>query len=346
MPLRSRARKEKQPSSAAAAATTTTNTSGSASSHSSHELEMAERTARRERNGGPQIQEVDAEPAADERTHLTSPTAVSPSPSPYATPAPYSSTRPRSPEVRFSTTRTNSTYSTATTTSPTSTTAPLGPPYTRTRPRMPYSAMQQFGPPPIQTTNQNQVLPPGAAPPVSPTQRTSNVSNGSSYTTANSQAQGRAPPAPAPASPRAQQSQTQRGPPGPVSNTTRYSRASFDLDPDSDREREREFYGADDAESISGAARSTTAPGVRARRSTDVARGSLEGGDKEDGAPLNPPRPFFLAESRVRSSWSSQDSSIDPASSVGGAASDSERDSSGKENNGEGHYLDLLLNED
>lgn len=141
-----------------------------------------------------------------------------------------------------------------------------------------------------------------------------------------------------------QQSQTQRGP--PVSNTTRYSRASFDLDPDSDREREREFYGVDDAESISGAARSTTAPGVRARRSTDVARGSLDGGDKEDGAPLNPPRPFFLAESRVRSSWSSQDSSIDPASSVGGAASDSERDSSGKENNGEGHYLDLLLNED
>lgn len=341
MPLRSRARKEKQPSSAAAAAAaTTTNTSGSASSHSSHELEMAERTARRERNGGPQIQEVDAEPAADERTHLTSPTAVSPSPSPYATPAPYSSTRPRSPEVRFSTTRTNSTYSTATatatTTSPTNTTAPLGPPYTRTRPRMPYSAMQQFGPPPIQTTNQNQnqVLPPGAAPPVSPTQRTSNVSNGSSYTTANSQAQGRAPPAPAPASPRAQRRMSQqRGP--PVSNTTRYSRASFDLDPDSDREREREFYGVDDAESISGAARSTTAPGVRARRSTDVARGSLDGGDKEDGAPLNPPRPFFLAESRVRSSWSSQDSSIDPASSVGGAASDSERDSSGKENNGE-----------
>lgn len=130
--------------------------------------------------------------------------------------------------------------------------------------------------------------------------------------------------------------QSQRGP--PVSNTTRYSRASFDLDPDSDREREREFYGVDDAESISGGARSTTAPGVRARRSTDVARGSLDGGDKEDGAPLNPPRPFFLAESRARSSWSSQDSSIDPASSVGGAASDSERDSSGKEN-GECHFL-------
>lgn len=141
--------------------------------------------------------------------------------------------------------------------------------------------------------------------------------------------------------------QSQRGP--PVSNTTRYSRTSFDLDPDSDREREREFYGVDDAESISGpgAARSMTAPGVRARRSADVARGSLDGGDKEDGAPLNPPRPFFLAESRARSSWSSQDSSNDPASSVNGAASDSERDSSGKENNGEWHPpLDFLSNED
>lgn len=275
---------------------TTTSDTSSGSSHSSHAGpgldSMADRTAMRdaERIASPQSQRGAGLPPAGAGAGVGT--------------AGQDRSQLIAPRARFSTlstTSTTTTFSSMTSSNSSAPTSPLSSTYRRaTRTRMPYSPMQQFGPPsptaaaaalptPIQTET---TLPPGAAPPISPSQ------SGASYATA-------------PASPRAHRRSSQHSPTTrvPISNNTRYPRASVELDTESDREREREFYGVDDGED----------------------RG------KED-SPLNPPRPSFFAESRARSSWSSQDSSVDPASSVNGA-SDSE---SSKETHGI-FYVKVLL---